>query len=61
MLPSRMAVVASSYCKPNKPGVTRLEPLYAKAQPRLYSVQSYKGGVRDGRKLRIAAKNVLQN
>ena len=48
-------------CKPNKPGVTRLEPLYAKAQPRLYSVQSYKGDVRDGRKLRIAAKNVLQN
>jgi hypothetical protein len=44
-----------------KPGVTRLEPHYAKAQPPLYSVQSYKGGVRDGRKLGIAAKNVLQN
>ena len=52
---------ASSNCKPNKPGMTRLEPLYAKEQPPLYSVQGYKGGVRDGRKLRIAAKNVLQN
>ena len=48
-------------CKPNKPGVTRLEPLYAKEQPRLDSVQSYKGDVHDGGKLRIAAKNVLQN
>ena len=48
-------------CKPNKPGVTRLEPLYAKEQARLDSVQSCEGGVRDGRKIRIAAKNVLQN
>ena len=47
-------------CKPNKPGVTRLEPLYAKAQPRLYSVQSYKGGVRDGRKLQRQIKNIAQ-
>ena len=46
-------------CKP-KPGVTRLEPLYAKAQTRLYSVQSYKGGVRDGRKLQKGSKNVTQ-
>ena len=28
-------------CKPNKPGVTRLEPLYAKEQARLYSVQGW--------------------
>ena len=47
-------------CKPNKPGVTRLEPLYAKEQPRLYSVQGYKGGVRDGRKLQKGSKNVTQ-
>ena len=32
----------------------------AKAQPRLYSVQSYKGGVRDGRKLQKGSKNVTQ-
>ena len=47
-------------CKPNKPGVTRLEPLYAKEQARLYSVRSYKGGVRDGRKLQKGSKNVTQ-
>ena len=48
-------------CKPNKPGVTRLEPLYAKEQPRLYSVQSYKRGVCDGRNVQRRCKNVLQN
>ena len=47
-------------CKPSKPGVTRLEPLYAKEQARLDSVQSYKGGVRDGRKLQKGSKNVTQ-
>ena len=53
----RRANIAS----PTKPGVTRLVPLYAKEQTRLDSVQSYKGDVHDGGKLRIAAKNVLQN
>ena len=58
---SRIAVVwRRANCKPNKPGVTRLEPHYAKEQPRLYSVQSCKGGVRDGRKLQKGSKNVTQ-
>ena len=58
---SRIAVVCVELnCKPNKPGVTNLEPLYAKEQPRLDSVQSCKGGVRDGRKLQKGSKNVTQ-
>ena len=48
-------------CKPNKPGVTRLEPLYAKEQPRLYSVQSFKGGVRDSRKLQKRQQECYSN
>ena len=58
---SRIAVVCVELiASPTALGVTRLEPLYAKAQTRLYSVQSYKGGVRDGRKLQRQIKNIAQ-
>ena len=58
---SRIAVVCVELiASPTSLGVTRLEPLYAKEQARLDSVQSYKGGVRDGRKLQKGSKNVTQ-
>ena len=57
---TRMRVVCVELIAMSKSCDDKASTRNAKAQPRLYSVQSYKGGVRDGGKLQRQIKNIAQ-